>query len=87
MAKPLLDEALPFLALSEKSRGGLPRPPRALGQSPTGFIHSPTRREPAVAYSSAYLDLYDLWSGRQLRTGILLANRPFSRYDTHNRPT
>ncbi len=31
-----------------------------------------------VAYSSAYPDPYDPWSGRQLRTGILLANRPFS---------
>ena len=50
-----------------------------LGQSPTGFIHSPTRREPAVAYSSPYPDPYDPWSGRQIWTGILLANRPFLR--------
>jgi len=38
-----------------------------------------------VTYSSAYPDLYDPRGGRQLRTGILLANRPFSWHNTGER--
>jgi len=38
-----------------------------------------------VAYSVAYPDLYDLWSGSQLWTGILLASRPFWWHNTAER--